>query len=170
MRTYTTRTLLPPLPSNHSPSMMMMYAAGSYKTSLPGILFHKTPIFTVTTDRKSNLTILSVFENSVLTNKLAANTEKWQSLGYVSCLCHREASAFWRIVLSHLYEIKIVGHSGGRPPRNVARRQGVTSQTILFVSNAGIPTDIMGQRVQITPQSAFRYVMETIHLLGHCSV
>jgi hypothetical protein len=55
--------------------MMVMKAADSCKISVHSVTFQKIPFFIVTAVRTQNLTLLSVFENRVLTNALTANTE-----------------------------------------------------------------------------------------------
>jgi hypothetical protein len=55
--------------------MIVMKAAESCKMSVHGVIFQKIPFFIVTAVRTQNLTILSVFENRVLTNTLTAKTE-----------------------------------------------------------------------------------------------
>jgi len=56
--------------------MMVMKAAESCKMSVHGVIFQNTPLFIVTAVRTQNLTILSAFENRLLTNTLTAKTEE----------------------------------------------------------------------------------------------
>ena len=147
--------------------MMMMKAAESCKMSVHGVIFQKTPFFIVTAARTQNLTILSVFENRVLTSTLTAKTEEWQSVGRSAVTGQRHASAFLRNALHPTLRHKNWGDSGGTLPQNVARMQVVISQVIFFVSSAGTYCNITEKRVQITLQSALRHVMEPIRRLGN---
>jgi hypothetical protein len=56
--------------------MTVMKAAEFGKMSVHGIIFQKTPLFIVTAVKKQNITILSAYENRVLTNTLTAKNEE----------------------------------------------------------------------------------------------
>jgi len=56
--------------------MKVMKAAESFKMSVHGVIFQKTPLFIATAVKTQNLTILSPYENRVLANTLTAKSEE----------------------------------------------------------------------------------------------
>jgi hypothetical protein len=146
-------TLLPPSSSlsNHS-SIMMMKAAGFSKMSL-----HVTEDTQLHSQRHENIKFLSVLTNWSTAKSEERNTT-WRFLRNPAVSV---TDSHQKCALSTQVAYKILEDGGGRLHRNVARKQGVTSQIRLSAYSAGTTTDISEKLKRNKAKIYFRSSDET---------